>query len=302
MIVNRENLEILHTNYNALYMKGMTERQERTMWPRVAMEAPSGTSEEKYGWIGNFPSLREWAGERVVHGMEQHDYTIKNKDFELTISVPMNDIADDQYGTYGSRFTAMGQAVVAHPDQLVFSLLKDAFGGDGGVAYDGQYLIDTDHPVIQADGTMGTVSNSGGGGTPWFLIEKGTMYKPIIFQSRKAADTIVRRDQARDEPVFTHNEAVYGVHARHNVGFGWWQTIYGSKQDLTAANYKAARAAMMAFTGDGGRPLGIMPDCLVVPPLLEQEGRQIVMAERNADGSTNVWNETAELLVVPWLA
>lgn len=303
MIINRANLEILFNAYNARFRRGIELRQARVMWPSVAMEVPSGTAEEKYGWLGSFPSLRQWFGERVVENLRQHDYAIRNKDFELTIAVPANDIADDQYNVYGTMFEHMGQSVMAHPDQLVFGLLKDAFTSDGGVGYDGQPLIDSDHPVIGSDGMSRSVSNSGGGSSaPWFLVESESMYKPIVFQRRKRADNIVRRDQERDEPVFNRNEAVYGVHARHNVGFGWWQTIYGSKQTLTAASYKSARAAMMAFAADGGRPLGIRPDMLIVPPALEEEGRMIVEMELGVAGQSNVWHESAKLMVVPWLS
>ena len=52
----------------------------------------------------------------------------------------------------------------------------------------------------------------------------------------------------------------------------------------------------------GGRPFGVMPKKLVVPPALEQDGREILNAERNAQGATNLWRSTAEFVVVPWLS
>ena len=59
---------------------------------------------------------------------------------------------------------------------------------------------------------------------------------------------------------------------------------------------------MQGMTGDFGRPLGVMPTLLVVPPALETEARQILVAERTAMDASNVWRGSAELLVVPWLA
>ena len=211
-----------------------------------------------------------------------------------------NHIEDDTYGVYGKRFEAMGVAAEAHYDTLVFDLLKAGFTAP---CYDGQYLIDTDHPTIGEDGAAASVSNSGGGaGTPWFLLDSSSMFKPIVLQKRKEAGQIVRRDRDDDEPVWRHNEVEYGIHCRDNVGTGFWQTIYGSKQDLTAASYEAARKAMMAFKGDHGRVLGIMPDLLVVPPALELEGRQLLKADHGPAGASNVWVESAELLLSPWLA
>ena len=94
----------------------------------------------------------------------------------------------------------------------------------------------------------------------------------------------------------------YGIDGRCNVGYGLWQLAYGSKQGLTADNYASAREAMLAFKADEGRPLGIVPTHLVVPPSLEKEGREILMAERTGGGDTNIWQGSAALTVSPWLA
>lgn len=300
MIINRGNLEIAFTAFNTAFRGGVAARQAMSQWASVASLISSSTSQEKYGWLGALPNLREWVGERHVHGLEQHDYTIRNKDFELTIGVDRNDIEDDQFAIYSERFSHMGRSVAGHPDLLVWPLLKKGFGS---LCYDGQYFFDTDHPVIQEDGSMGTASNDGGGnGTAWFLMDDSMGLKPLIFQQRKNADNLVSRVDDTDENVFSRREFEYGVHCRDNVGFAWWQVIYGSKQALTAAHYETARVALMGMKGDHGRPLGLTPKKLIVPPALEKEALEIVNAERNAQGATNVYRGTAELSVVPWLA
>jgi phage major head subunit gpT-like protein len=91
------------------------------------------------------------------------------------------------------------------------------------------------------------------------------------------------------------------VDRRDNAGFGLWQFAHASKDTLDATNYGAARAAMMSFKDDEGRPLGIRPTLLVVPPTLESAAREILLNERTAAGATNPWCGTAELLVAPWL-
>lgn len=94
----------------------------------------------------------------------------------------------------------------------------------------------------------------------------------------------------------------YGVHIRANVGFGFWQVAWGSKQTLDAAHYATARAAIAGMKGDHGRPLGLVPDLLVYPPALEGNALEILNAERDAAGATNVWRGTARPLMTPWLA
>ena len=95
---------------------------------------------------------------------------------------------------------------------------------------------------------------------------------------------------------------MYGVDCRDNVGYGLWQLCWGSKQTLDAAHYKTARESMLGMKGDHGRPLGIRPTHLLVPPSLEGQALEILNAERNAAGATNVYKGTAQLLVCPWLA
>ena len=296
MIINRANLDTLFASYNAAFRQGLVGMQADSQFMTVAMTVRSGTSEEVYPWLGKIPGLKEWIGERVVENLQSHGFTIRNKDYEDTISVDRNQIEDDQYGVYSTMFTALGEAVAAHPDELVWPLLKAGFTT---ACYDGQNFFDTDHPVLN----VGTVSNTGGGaGTPWFLLDlRGTM-KPIVFQQRKRAENIVRMDRETDENVFMRREFIYGVHARSNVGFGLWQKSYGSRQELTKDSYKGAYAALEGMKGDHGRPLGCRPTHLVVPPALREAGLEILNAERDAAGATNVWRNTAELVVVPWLA
>ncbi|WP_334110868.1 Mu-like prophage major head subunit gpT family protein [Thermodesulfitimonas autotrophica] len=75
-----------------------------------------------------------------------------------------------------------------------------------------------------------------------------------------------------------------------------------STAKLSAASYAAARAAMMSFKDEHGRPLKIVPNLLVVAPANEETARKILMAETDATGATNPWRGTAELLVAPELA
>ena len=95
---------------------------------------------------------------------------------------------------------------------------------------------------------------------------------------------------------------MYGVRARVNAGFGLWQLAWGSKQDLTPANYAAARAAMQGMKGDGGRILGVNPNVLLVPPALEEKARNLLKAATGASGASNPWFDSAQLIVTPYAA
>jgi len=87
----------------------------------------------------------------------------------------------------------------------------------------------------------------------------------------------------------------------HKDGDGPVQSNRGTAK-LSVTEYAKARAAMMSLKDEHGRPLGIIPDLLVVPPALEQTALEILQAERTASGATNVFRNTAKLLVAPQLA
>jgi phage major head subunit gpT-like protein len=300
MQINTDNLNKLRTGFSAAFKRGLTNTAAPVS-PKVAMTVPSNTKEMRYGWMGKLPRIREWVGPRVIQNIAESDYAIKEKAFELTVGVDRDDIETDNLGIYATLFEAIGEATIMDPEQLVWDLLKAGFNTN---CYDGQFFFDTDHPVIAEDGvTVTSVANTdGGAGTAWYLLDTSRVVKPLIKQVRRDFGELVAKDKPTDDNVFDRNEYVYGVDARMNFGYGFWQMAWGSKQPLDADAYAAARAAMQGFRSDNGRPLGITPNLLVVPPALEGAGRAILQSQLVNGGESNPWAGTAELLVVPWLA
>lgn len=297
LIVNRANLTSLYQGFKTNFTAGLGQATSRLNL--IATTVTSTTGTEVYPWLGEMPGMREWIGDRQINNLAQHKYSITNKDYEDTVSVPRNAIEDDQFGVFSPMFMGMGQAVTVHPDQLAFPLLKAGFTTP---CYDGQYYFDTDHPVLDENGNETSVANTdGGAGDAWFLFDSTKPLKPVIFQERKKPN-FVALDKEDDANVFLQKKFIYGVDSRCNVGFGFWQHIWGSKQTLNKANYKIAREALQSMKGDHGRPLGIMPDTLLVSPANESAGLEIVNSERDATGATNVYNKTAKLENVAWLA
>jgi len=292
MIISSASLSAIYRSFKTTFNHAFDGAA--SMWGHVAMEVPSSGRSVDYKWLGTFPQMREWLGDRLIKSISVHGYEIINKDYEATVEVDRNDIEDDQIGVYTPIVQSLAAAAKQHADVLVYALLKAGFTG---LCYDGQYFFDTDHPVGAT-----TVSNSGGGSsTPWFLLDLSRPIKPIVLQMRKRPE-FVSLDNPDDEHVFMRKKFRYGVDDRKNVGYGLWQVAYGSKDTLDANSYSAARAAMMAFANDESIPLGIMPTHLVVPPTLESAARKILTVNTNELGAGNEWYNTAQLIVVPWLA
>lgn len=300
MLLSVENLNKLRVGFSAAFKRGLSNRAARTS-SRIATRVPSTVMEQTYGWLGKLPNVREWVGARVVQNLSEGSYSIKEKPWELTIGVNRDHIETDNIGQYSLLFEEMGDSTGGFEDQLAWSLLKLGFST---VCYDGQFFFDTDHPVLDENGVVQSVANTdGGAGTPWFLIDISRVIKPVIIQSRRGFGDIVARDKLTDDNVFDLNEFRYGVDARLNVGFSFWQFAWGSKQDLTAGNFELALTSLQSMKGDYGRPLGSGGQyLLVVPPTLQKKAKTIVVSKTINNGEDNPWVDAAELMVEPWLA
>ena len=296
MLINRANLAAMFRGFQMAFQGAW--QQAPSQWARVATEVPSGTSEDQYPWLGTMPRFREWVGDRVINSLKTHDFTIKNKDFEMSFEVDRNHILDDKMGIYAPIVQQAGAESKTHPDELVFALLKGAFAT---LCYDGQFFCDTDHPVTLADGSTGTWSNSGGGsGSPWFLMDTRKPIKPLIYQKRSDYQ-FVAMTNLDDEAVFMRKRFRFGVDGRGNVGYGLPHLVYGSKQTLDATSFAAARASIASRIGDGGKVLNCAGNTLVVTPDNEKAALEVVKADRGSNGSTNVMQGLADVIVVPWL-
>ena len=299
MDINSTNLQILYRAFNTAFQSGFAAVP--TFWQLVATLVPSSTSQEDYAWLGDIKAMREWIGDRVINSIKQHGYSIKNRPFELTQGVDRDKIEDNQVGLYNPLFAMMGDSAAKHPDELVFALLLAGFTTN---CYDGQYFFDTDHPVIQPDGSTVSISNmQAGASSAWFLMDLSRPLKPLIFQQRKKPN-FAALNQETDVNVFMRKEYIYGIDCRDNAGFGFWQMAYGSKATLDAGSFEAAYNAMGALKKESGVPLGIKATHLVVGTGNSSAGRTITQAQLVADGGAGVSNinfNRVQLIECPWL-
>ena len=282
--------------YNALYVSGRANYNKgfkgiTPSYPQIAEIVPSSTTSNTYSWLGDVPGLREWIGERYIKELEELGYTIRNRKWESTISVKRDDVEDNQLGTYAPRFSALGRATALHPDKLVFDLLKDGFTEKG---YDEKPFFAADHPVGGA-----SVSNTtGSSGALWFLLDTNQPLNPLIFQTRRQP-SFMRLEKG--ERAIMRDEYLFGVDARYNGGYGFWQMAYGAKGTFTKAAFRAARKAMRLYKSDSGQFLGINPNLLVVGPSNADAARDVIVPDRDSQGATNTERNSVRILESAWL-
>ena len=107
---------------------------------------------EDYKWIGMSPAMREWVGGRLAKGLRDNAYTIRNKPFESTLEISIDDLRRDKTGQIMVRIGEQVDRANAHWARLLSTLIV---AGESTACYDGQLYFDTDH----AEGSSGTQSN-----------------------------------------------------------------------------------------------------------------------------------------------
>jgi len=120
--------------------------QTQVNYDKVATQINSNSLNSSYTWLGDFPKMREWIGERVIQDLKAHSYTITKKRFELTISMDRDYILYDNLGMMKPRIQQMAYDAKTHYDELVFPLLET-----NGLCYDGKNFFDTKHKVGSND-------------------------------------------------------------------------------------------------------------------------------------------------------
>lgn len=294
--VTRAQLEAMTTGFRTIFANVFGA--SKPTWQLLAEHVPSNTLIETYTWLNQIPGMREWIDERFIKRLEQEAYTLTNKDFEATIAIARNHLADDQLGTYTMAVKGLAAAAAEHPDELVFDAVKK---GHETKCYDGQNFFDTEH-LVRVDGKDTSVSNfTAGAGDKWYLLATNKPIMPFIYQDRQKPD-LVSIDDPKAEHVFMNKEFIYGADSRGAAGYTFWQLAHASGQELTKETFEAARTAMIKQKGDEGRSLNIVPNMILVPPSLETAAEEILVVDRLDNGKTNPNKGKAKILMSPWLS
>ena len=296
MIINSQNLAVLTQSVRGLFRDAWKSFSAESAQAKIATTIPSNTRENLYPFLGNFPSLQKWLGDRIIKNLKQNDYSLANEPYEATVAMLTEDLRRDQYGVYNSVFQDAGMSAALWPDEMVFAAAK---AGPASLCYDGQFFFDTDHPV-GAGVKSNYDSTSAGDGSLWMLLDTRRPMKPFIFQ-QEMAPRLVAMDKVDDEHVFSAREIRYGVEAWGAAGYGLWQTAFGSKNTINATNLDAALAAMRSLENDEGQKLNINPNLLVCSTGRQAEAEAVIDMKLISGGENNRWYKKVDLLVTPYL-
>jgi phage major head subunit gpT-like protein len=131
-------------------------------WNTIAMEVPSDTELETYGWMDRLPIMEEWIGPRKRNSVPTRARVVTNRDWSEVSAIPRNKFLDDKLGLFTPIAEEMGrQAAKLHDQQLVKIMQSTASTQTGPAVtgnptcFDGVTFFNTTHPVDVDAGTGG---------------------------------------------------------------------------------------------------------------------------------------------------
>ncbi|BDU72913.1 Mu-like prophage major head subunit gpT family protein [Mesoterricola silvestris] len=118
------------------------DQPSNTWVDEISMFFNSTQELEEYAWLGTSPVMREWVGERIAKGLAEEGFKIRNKTFEATLPVSVDDLRRDKTGQLMARIAQLAERAKDHDAKLLTTLIMAA---ENALCYDGQFFFDTDH-------------------------------------------------------------------------------------------------------------------------------------------------------------
>jgi phage major head subunit gpT-like protein len=290
MLVTQAALEAINVGFQTTFQNALQPAQ--SPFAQLATRVESTAKLETYGWLAAMPQWRPFLGERHYKSFAEKDYILINQSWEKTAEIPIEQVEDDKLGIWTGIVAKWGQTGSGElPEIQIAAALK---AGLTTLCYDGQHFFDPDHPVGDA-GAVFSNKFGDGSGNPWYLVALNQEIKPFIYQERKAPEFTMVTNPA-DSYVFNNRKIPIGSFARSVAGYSFPHYASYCDGPLNAANYAAMLAAMTSLTDDEGRPLGIKPTHLVYGASNRSAALQLIKAQFNAAGASNIYYQDVELI------
>ena len=150
-IINGDVLKAVSKKFSAEFTKFFNETESFYQQLATVVNAKAPTVD--YTWLGQFPKVREWIGDRVIKDLQAYKYSIVKKRWEATISMDRDYIIYDSIGAMKPQIQQLAQSAKEHYDELIVDLIEK-----NDICYDGAKFFSDQHKVV-IDGSEVTFSN-----------------------------------------------------------------------------------------------------------------------------------------------
>lgn len=113
----------------------------------LSMRIESTDLSEKYVWLGNFPMMKEWVGDRDVKKFKDYGYALENVPYEATVEVPVNHLEYDKVGVYKPAIEQMAFNAKKFGAALTAKILLNGEDTTKGKCYDGKPFFSNAHAM-----------------------------------------------------------------------------------------------------------------------------------------------------------
>lgn len=156
MTNQRQILSRLRENFNVLFQDELYQRGPGRLFEVLALETDSQSPKEVFNWLGGFPKVRRWIGERSLADFKAYDLEVVNELYEATLRVLRTDIEDDQpFLMYENEISQLAEEYFRARRRQIADLLNE---GESITSFDGQPFFSDTHPV-QGGGTQSNITD-----------------------------------------------------------------------------------------------------------------------------------------------
>ena len=138
MNINDKELQELNRQLNAKWTSAFTAAPQGQL-SSLATTYTSTTASNFYAFLEAMGGWLEWNGARQFKDIASQQWEVKNKDYEMSIKMPKNQLEDDQIGMYVDLVPNMVAGWFKKQQSLIMNVLTS-----NPLAYDGKALFATD--------------------------------------------------------------------------------------------------------------------------------------------------------------
>ena len=146
---NGDLLHEVHQTFTGFLFGALGQNPRWTQSLAIADELPTRGNSAKAKMASRAYGVHEWLDERVKAKISQFDYEVTVKRWANAISLKIDDLSDEDanLGQFRTLINEMADDFVEHKHSLFIDLLNNGFTAARGLAYDGQFFFDVDHPI-----------------------------------------------------------------------------------------------------------------------------------------------------------
>jgi phage major head subunit gpT-like protein len=139
-------------------MQMLDEYTETALYIPYVQNVTSTHAQETLEFNLGVMGVREWIGERVFHERQKADFTVVNRNWELSHWWNTDNVSDNPE-IIADGLPAFSQSAADHPSGLLFNMLVN---GTAGLCYDGKAFFAVDHPSYFKDETYSNIKTGSG--------------------------------------------------------------------------------------------------------------------------------------------